>query len=291
MDTERKFLRPYFFSPAENGRYDMKNIAVIGYGVQQKKLVTGSTVQVKGDDLTKLSTTSALGALQSQSPGVTITQSSGQPGQGFKINIRGIGTTGDSSPLYVIDGVPRDNMSDLNPSDIASIQVLKDASSTAIYGSRGASGVILIETKQGKGKPSVTFDAYYGFQNAERTMDLLEAEEYVAFNMYRRNLAHLREGGSMSDPMSARKSANRIPDWWATTTEFTNWQQEMLQSAPIQNYQASASAKADMGSIFFSVGYLDQEGIIIGSAFTAIVKSLTDNFIISYFRRLFYKIF
>ena len=100
---------------------------VIGYGVQQKKLLTGSTIQVKGDDLAKLSTTSALGALQSQSPGVQITQNSGQPGQGFKVNIRGIGTIGDSAPLYVIDGVAGGDINVLNPSDIESIDVLKDA--------------------------------------------------------------------------------------------------------------------------------------------------------------------
>ena len=105
---------------------------VIGYGVQQKKLLTGSTIQVKGDDLAKLSTTSALGALQSQSPGVQITQNSGQPGQGFKVNIRGIGTIGDSAPLYVIDGVAGGDINVLNPSDIESIDVLKDAASAAI---------------------------------------------------------------------------------------------------------------------------------------------------------------
>ena len=106
---------------------------VIGYGVQQKKLLTGSTIQVKGDDLAKLNTTTALGALQSQSPGVTITQSSGQPGEGFKVNIRGMGTIGDSEPLYVIDGVAGGSLSALNPADIESIDVLKDAASAALY--------------------------------------------------------------------------------------------------------------------------------------------------------------
>jgi len=105
----------------------LSEAVVIGYGVQQKKLVTGSTIQVKGDDIAKLSTTSAVGALQGQTPGVTITQNSGQPGQGYKINIRGIGTIGDSDPLYVIDGVAGGSLSSLNPSDIESIDVLKDA--------------------------------------------------------------------------------------------------------------------------------------------------------------------
>ena len=129
---------------------NLSESVVIGYGVQQKKLVTGSTIQVKGDDLSKLSTTSALGALQSQSPGVQITQNSGQPGQGFKVNIRGIGTIGDSAPLYVIDGVAGGDINALNPSDIESIDVLKDAASAAIYGARAANGVVLVTTRQGK---------------------------------------------------------------------------------------------------------------------------------------------
>ena len=267
----------------EVDRQSLDEVVVVGYGSVKKQNLTGSVSKITDDAMTERPIATLGEAFQGQLAGVSSASSGGGlPGSELSIRIRGINTiNGTSNPLYVIDGVPRDNMSDLNPSDIASIQVLKDASSTAIYGSRGASGVILIETKQGKGKPSVTFDAYYGFQNAERTMDLMEAEEYVAYQMYRRNLAHLREGGSMSDPMSARKSANRIPDWWATTTEFTNWQQEMLQSAPIQNYQASASAKGDMGNIFFSVGYLDQEGIIIGSDYTKINARLNASLNIS----------
>ncbi|MBO4761503.1 MAG: TonB-dependent receptor plug domain-containing protein, partial [Bacteroidales bacterium] len=146
---------------------------VVGYGVQQKKLVTGSTIQVKGDDLMKLSTTSALGALQSQTPGVNITQNSGQPGQGYKVNIRGIGTTGDSEPLYVIDGVAGGSLSSLNPSDIESIDVLKDAASAAIYGARAANGVVLVTTKQGKeGRVITSYDAYLGAQYIAKMPDL-----------------------------------------------------------------------------------------------------------------------
>ncbi|WP_446772822.1 TonB-dependent receptor plug domain-containing protein, partial [Macellibacteroides fermentans] len=119
----------------------LEEVVVVGYGVQKKKLVTGATVQVSGDNLQKLSTTNALGALQSQSPGVNITQSSGQPGEGFKVVIRGLGTVGSSGPLYVIDGVAGGDINALNPSDIESIDVLKDAASAAIYGARAANGV------------------------------------------------------------------------------------------------------------------------------------------------------
>lgn len=267
----------------EVDRQSLDEVVVVGYGSVKKQNLTGSVSKMTDESMAERPIATLGEAFQGQLAGVSSASSGGGlPGEELSIRIRGINTiNGVSQPLYVIDGVPRDNMSDLNPSDIASIQVLKDASSTAIYGSRGASGVILIETKQGKGKPSVTFDAYYGFQNAERTMDLMEGAEYVANQMYRRNLEHLRAGGSMSDPMSARNPSHRIPDWWATTTKFTNWQQEMLQSAPIQNYQASASAKGDMGSIFFSVGYLDQEGIVIGSDYNKINARLNASLNIS----------
>lgn len=133
---------------------DLDEVVVVGYGVQKKKLVTGATVQVAGDDIAKLNTTNALTAMQSVSPGVNITQASAQPGKGFKVNIRGAGTIGTSSPLLIIDGVQSgtadDGLNGLNPNDIESIDVLKDAASAAIYGARAANGVILVTTKQGK---------------------------------------------------------------------------------------------------------------------------------------------
>ena len=161
---------------------------VIGYGVQQKKLLTGSTVQVKGDDLAKLNTASALGALQSQSPGVTITQNSGQPGRGYKVNIRGIGTIGDSEPLYVIDGVAGGDINALNPNDIESIDILKDAASAAIYGARAANGVVLVTTKQGKeGRVIVSYDGFYGAQYLAKLPDMVNAQEYIQlYNLARK---------------------------------------------------------------------------------------------------------
>ncbi|MBO6083295.1 MAG: TonB-dependent receptor plug domain-containing protein, partial [Bacteroidales bacterium] len=153
---------------------------VIGYGVQQKKLITGSTIQVKGDDLAKLSTTSAVAALQSQSPGVNITQNSGQPGRGYKVNIRGIGTVGDSEPLYVIDGVAGGDINALNPNDIESIDILKDAASAAIYGARAANGVVLVTTRQGsEGRFVVSYDGYVGGQFIAKMPDLVDAKEYM----------------------------------------------------------------------------------------------------------------
>lgn len=144
----------------------LDEVVVVGYGVQKKKLVTGATVQVKGDDLQKLNTVNPLGALQSQAPGVSIVKNSGVPGEGFKISVRGIGTTGNSTPLYIVDGVTTGSIDHLSPADIESIDVLKDAASAAIYGARAANGVVLVVTKQGKkGKASISYDGYVGIQN------------------------------------------------------------------------------------------------------------------------------
>ncbi len=164
-----------------DGMNTLEELVVVGYGTQKRKLTTGAMLQVKGDDIQKLSTTNVVNGLQSQSPGVQITQSSGMPGQGFKVNIRGIGTIHDSNPLYVIDNVIGGDINALSPSDIESIDILKDAASAAIYGARAANGVVFVTTKQGKaGKMTVNYDNFYGWQNAYRMPSLLTAKEYMA---------------------------------------------------------------------------------------------------------------
>ena len=156
----------------------LEEVVVVGYGVQKKKLVTGATVQMKGDAVQKLNTNNPLQALQGQTPGVNIASTSGQPGSDMKVTIRGLGTVGNSSPLYLIDGVGGD-ISTVNPADIESIDVLKDAASAAIYGAQAANGVVLITTKQGReGKSQVSFDAYYGVQNVVRKTNMLSSKEY-----------------------------------------------------------------------------------------------------------------
>lgn len=158
----------------------LEEVVVVGYGVQKKKLVTGATLQVKGENIQKLNTTNPLGALQSQSPGVNIVANSGQPGKSFDINIRGAGTNGNTAPLYIIDGVEGD-INALSPADIESLDVLKDAASAAIYGARAANGVVLVTTKQGKqGKIQISYDGYVGMQNIYKMPDLLNAKEYMA---------------------------------------------------------------------------------------------------------------
>lgn len=143
----------------------IEEVVVVGYGTQKKKLVTGATIQISGDDITKQNTTNALGALYSSVPGVNITVSNGQPGAEYNITVRGLNTTGNSGPLYVIDGVAGGDINSLNPSDIETIDILKDAASAAIYGARASSGVVLITTKQGeKGKIRISYDGYFAWQ-------------------------------------------------------------------------------------------------------------------------------
>lgn len=180
----------------ENTRL-IDEVIVIGYGSVKKTNLTSSVSKITDDAIKDRPVTTLSEAFQGQLAGVQAQATSGGiPGEEMTIRIRGVNTVnGDSSPLYVIDGVPRDNMNGINPTDISSIQILKDASATSIYGSRGANGVVLIETKQGTGKPTVTFDAYYGLQTPETKLDLMNGNEWVAYNTWHRNVNYVRTGG------------------------------------------------------------------------------------------------
>lgn len=232
-------------------------VVAIGYGVQKKKLNTGSTIQVSGENLQKMSTVSALGALQSQSPGVNITQSSGMPGEGFKVTVRGIGTTGNSSPLYVIDGVAGGDINALNPSDIESVDVLKDAASAAIYGARAANGVILVTTKQGRtGKMQVTYDGYYGLQNSYKMAPLTTAKEYMT----------ILDEIAFNEGLAAYDWKTMIPDIYNKVNsgwEGTNWLKEIRnKDAAIQNHSLNIVGGTEMSK--FSMGFSgsSQDGIL-----------------------------
>lgn len=232
----------------------LDEVVVVGYGVQKKKLVTGATVQVKGEDLQKLNTVSALGALQSQSPGVNITQSSGMPGEGYKVNIRGLGTVGNSSPLYVIDGVSGGNINSLNPADIESIDVLKDAASAAIYGARAANGVILITTRQGKtGKLQISYDGYIGFQNLAKDPQLVDAKQYM-------ELMDRQDGAYKWDEILPKNVYEPIMN---NTWKGTNWLEEALnKNAPIQNHAVNLTGGSEYSKFSLGLSYTSQEGII-----------------------------
>ena len=249
----------------------LEEVVVVGYGVQKKKLVTGSTVQVKGEDLAKLNTTSALGAMQSSTPGVSIMSSNGQPGSGYNVNIRGMGTIGSYAPLYVIDGVTGGDINSLNPSDIESIDVLKDAASCAIYGARGANGVILITTKQGKsGKFTVTYDGFYGVQNVMRMPEFLNAQQYmdiqdqVNFNMGKDPI----DWAGILNP----SLYNSIKDG---SFVGTNWLDGIRnENAPNQNHAVNIVGGTDVSKFSMGVSYTDQEGIF-GKPVASNYKRLT----------------
>lgn len=234
----------------------LDEVVVIGYGVQKKKLVTGATSQIKGDDLDKLSTTTALQALQGQAAGVNITSNSGQPGDPMKVVIRGVGTVGNSGPLYIVDGVQTDDITYLNNADIESVDVLKDAASAAIYGSRAANGVVLITTKQGKtGKGTVTFDAYYGWQNVPRKVDLLNSREYATIM----NEAAVNSGKL---PYFTNDEVNAMRDG-------TNWMDEMFaKNVPTQNYSLGLQGGSEFSTYSLSLSYTDQGGIIGGKDYS-----------------------
>ncbi|MDR2860157.1 MAG: TonB-dependent receptor, partial [Mediterranea sp.] len=241
----------------------LEEVVVVGYGVQKKKLITGATVQVTGEGLQKMSKTSGLASLQGQAAGVNITQSSGAPGQGFKVNIRGVGTIGNSAPLYVIDGLSQGNNSsnfqNLNPSDIESIDVLKDAASAAIYGSQAANGVILITTKQGKaGKMQLSYDGFTGIQNPLKLPAALNAKDYI---LMENEMAFNDNGGMYIKP-------EMLPAGWYEgflneTRQGTDWIDLFKNTnAPIHNHSISLAGGSDVSKFNLGFSYSDQEGIL-----------------------------
>lgn len=231
----------------------MDEVVVIGYGVQKKKLVTGANLQVKGEALQKQSTTNALQALQGQAPGVQITSSSGQPGDGINVIIRGKGTIGDFGPLYIVDGVQGVDIKSINPADIESIDVLKDAASAAIYGSRAANGVILVTTRSGRQnqKAQITLDAYYGIQNVARKAQLLNAKEYAI-------IMNEQAVNSGNVPYFTNDEINNLP-------VNTNWMDQMFEkNVPTQNYIVGATGGNAGSTYSTSLGYTSQGGIVGG---------------------------
>jgi len=236
----------------------LEDVVVIGYGTQKKKLVTGATVQVKGEEIAKLNTTNALEAMQSQTPGVQITQSSTQPGKGYKVYIRGIGTTGNSSPLYVIDGVAGGSLDDINPADIESIDVLKDAASAAIYGARAANGVILVTTRQGKeGKIELSYNGAFGWSNAYKRPQLLNAQQYMTIiDEYTFNTSGQKmnwAGFVPEDILTKVKNGWEGTDWWGA---FEN------ENALQQNHSVTLTGGTDRSKFAMSYTYTGNEGIM-----------------------------
>ena len=236
----------------------LEEVVVVGYGTMKKKLVTGATVQVKGEEIAKQNTTNALSAMQSSTPGVQITQNSSQPGKGYKVYIRGIGTTGNASPLYVIDGVAGGSLDDINPNDIESIDVLKDAASAAIYGARAANGVILVTTKQGKeGKVELSYNGAIGWANVYKRPQLLNASDYMKImDEYTFNTSGQKmdwSGFIPQDIITKVNSGWSGTDWWGS---FVN------KNAVQQNHSATLTGGTDRSKFMMSYSYTGNEGIM-----------------------------
>ena len=250
---------------------NLDDVVVIGYGTQKRKDVNSSIVSIKAEDLKNLPQTGIDQMLQGKASGVTVTQNSGAPGGGVSVKIRGISTFGGTEPLYVIDGVPLEgnnnkdaisfvgygetNMSALaflNPNDILSVDILKDASATSIYGNRGANGVIIITTKKGKaGDGKIAFDGYYGIANVSKYLDLMDLKGYAA---YKNSIADYT--GTERQPQFANPEL---------LGRGTDWQREIFKAAAIQNYQLALSGGKLGTTYYISGNYYNQEGTIIGS--------------------------
>ncbi|MES2417706.1 MAG: TonB-dependent receptor [Bacteroidota bacterium] len=285
----------------------LSDVVVIGYGTVKKSDLTGSVARIEREDLIKDGPTNVLQALQGKIAGVNVTQNDGAPGAGLSIRVRGSNSfLGGTEPLYVIDGVPFNNsssgatpvsigedekqtlnaMSFLNPSDIESIDILKDASATAIYGSRGANGVVLITTRKGKsGRDRVEANFSFGQAEVTRQLDVLNASEYAAYQ----NLAYLNSnkytgtsynlpypGAQVPDPLNPGKTYYaRGPQDFAGTAN--NWQDQIFRQAIAQNYSINVSGGSDAGSHSLTFNYLDQKGTISNSDYNRFGLSLNLN--------------
>ncbi|WP_019990481.1 SusC/RagA family TonB-linked outer membrane protein [Rudanella lutea] len=236
---------------------NLSEVVVVGYGTQRKSDITGSVASVTAKEIRAVPVTGVGQALQGRAPGVFVTQASNAPGGGVSIRVRGGNSiNAGNEPLYVIDGFPvyNENGPNLNPNDIESMEILKDASATAIYGSRGANGVVLITTKRGKaGQNRIEFDSYYGVQNVRRQIPMLNATEYA-------QLVNEAQTNAGRQPVFTNEQI-------AGFGEGTNWQNEIFRAAPMQNYQLTASGGNDKTRYAVSGNYFDQQGVIINSKF------------------------
>ena len=230
----------------------LQDVVVIGYGVQKKSVVTASIAKVSSDDLDGTAPVRMDNALKGLAAGVNVTSSSGQPGAASRIRIRGVGTVNNSDPLYIVDGMPIEGGLDyINPSDIESIEVLKDAASGAIYGARAANGVILVTTKKGKlGKVTVNYNFSQGWQTAWKHRDVLDATGYML--MQNEGLVNAGQAPKYADPYNV--------------TTNTDWQDLLFNdNAPVQNHELTLSGASEKVNYYFSLGYYDQEGIVGGN--------------------------
>jgi TonB-linked SusC/RagA family outer membrane protein len=271
----------------------LDEVVAIGYGAMKKSDLTGSISVIESANLKKTPAANIDQALQGRAAGVTVNSTSGQPGAAATVRIRGIGTVNDSSPIYVVDGIICSDISFLSPSDIESTEILKDASATAIYGSRGANGVILVTTKKGeKGNTQVSFDMYYGFQNRWKKLDLMGKDDfintYLAINGTAAEKKYYADNGFNEwlqryklgvDQHFAAALTKKYPNGTDYSSINTDWQDEVFKSnAVIQNYHASVDGGSDKSNYSFSTSWFQQDGTIIGSDFNRLTLRANTSF-------------
>ncbi|SFD08486.1 TonB-linked outer membrane protein, SusC/RagA family [Spirosoma endophyticum] len=243
----------------------INEVVVVGYGTQKRASVTGAISSVSSQEVTQLPVPSVEQAIQGRVPGVTVT-SNGSPGETPIVRIRGIGSINyAANPLYVIDGFPTSDLNNFDTRDIESVDVLKDASSAAIYGSRAANGVIIVTTKKGTGdgKLHVNYDGYVGTQTAWRQLDLLNRDEYIQFGTALRTNA--------GQPIPARFGNLNQPIYAGATQTYaqtdTDWQKAVFRNAPITQHSVQLSGGNEKSRFYSSVGYFNQQGIMIGTGY------------------------
>ena len=273
----------------------LDEVVVVGYGTVKKSDLTGSVASVNADKLNKTPAASLSNALQGQVAGVTVNSLTGRPGAGAEVRIRGVGTVNGSSPIYVVDGVIADDINFLSPNDIEHIEVLKDASATAIYGARGANGVIIVTTKTGSlSQPThITFNGYIGFQQRWKKLDVMNAKDYadtyVAINGNASAKKYYAENG-LNGWLNLYQSL-RSSDFYPTVynpetnpTGFdysqvnTDWQDEVFRTGLIQNYHLAIDGGSDKATYSLSGSWFGQEGIIIGSDYQRFTGRLNTTF-------------
>jgi TonB-linked SusC/RagA family outer membrane protein len=232
----------------------LEEVVVIGYGVQKKSVVTGAIAKVSTDIIERSSDLRIEQVLQGRTAGVMIMNNSGQPGDNLTIRIRGVGTNSNPDPLFLVDGMPmeKEGLDYLNPTDVESVEVLKDASAAAIYGTRGANGVILITTKQGKvgKKPEISYESYYSVQNPWRKMDMLNASQYIDI---------INEAGENDG-----RATPYFTDAAIDTMHYdTDWQDEMFyENAPKMSHKISISGGSEKSAYYSSLSYFTQDGLV-----------------------------
>lgn len=246
----------------------LDEVVVVGYGTQRKSDLTGSLASISNKDIKNYAVSNVSELLSGKAAGVFVASSSGQPGSDAVIRVRGLGTVNDNNPLYVVDGQFMDNISSLNPSDIERMEILKDASACAIYGSRGSNGVILITTKGGvKGETIVTLDAYVGVKNSYKALNMMNSEQYYNFI----NEAYKNDDSfqsSMKEQFTNQYNKGYNTNWW----------DEVTRTAFNQNYNLSIRKGTDKSRSSVSVGYVDDQGALITTEFKRLSLKLNQEY-------------